>query len=74
MSHGCGYHADMKTRLFVRTPPPQRLIASFGQARLYADWEGRYELRGGTAQDRTEAKEWISLFMHEAVPHCVTAN
>jgi hypothetical protein len=25
-------------------------------------------LRGGNPHDHTTAKEWISLFMHEAVP------
>jgi hypothetical protein len=30
-------------------------------------------LRGGTSADRTQAKEWISLFMHEAVPKWVEA-
>jgi hypothetical protein len=25
-------------------------------------------LRGAEAEERTAAKEWISLFMHEAVP------
>jgi len=26
------------------------------------------ELRGARAEEQTAAKEWISLFMHEAVP------
>jgi hypothetical protein len=43
------------------------LIACFGKARLLARADGRAELRGGTRSERTEAKEWISLFMHEAV-------
>ena len=45
------------------------LIASFGQARLVARPDGRAELRGGSDSERTEAKEWISLFMHEAILH-----
>jgi hypothetical protein len=28
---------------------------------------GKLELRGGSAEDRGEAKEWMSLFWHEAV-------
>jgi len=47
------------------------LIASFGRARLYHRADGRVELRGGSEADRTEAKEWISLFMHDVVPQIV---
>jgi len=50
------------------------LIASFGRAKLVSRADGRLELRGGSDADRTEAKEWISLFMHDAVPRVVTAN
>jgi hypothetical protein len=45
------------------------LIACFGRARLLARFDGRAELRGGSDSERTEAKEWISLFLHEAVLH-----
>lgn len=40
--------------------------ASFGEARLFRKPNGDYELVGGTAGDRVAAKEWVSLFMHEA--------
>ena len=50
------------------------LIASFGRAKLVARADGRVELRGGSDSDRTEAKEWISLFMHDAVPRVVNAK
>jgi hypothetical protein len=43
------------------------LIACFGKAQLVARSTGEMELRGGTEENRTEAKEWISMFMHEAV-------
>jgi hypothetical protein len=43
------------------------LVATFGQARLMKLQDGRFELRGGSAEERFEAKEWASLFMHEAV-------
>lgn len=46
----------------------ERLITRFGAARLVSLPDGSLELRGGFAGDRTAAKEWISLFMHEAVP------
>jgi len=42
------------------------LIAAFGQARLIKTPDHIYELRGGSAEDRREAAEWISLFLHEA--------
>jgi len=42
-------------------------IAIFGQAMLVRTRDFKYELRGGSAEDHTEAKEWISLFFHEAV-------
>jgi hypothetical protein len=44
------------------------VIALFGAARLLKTSAGHYELVGGTAEDRAAAKEWISLFLHEAVP------
>jgi len=51
-----------------------RLIAMFGQARLVATAGGQIELRGGTRADQAEAREWISLFMHEAAPRIVPAE
>jgi len=45
-----------------------RIITKFGHASLVRMAEGGIELRGGRQDDRTAAKEWISLFMHEAVP------
>ena len=46
----------------------ERLITTFGQAKLVVTPDGSVELRGGHTQDQAAAKEWISLFMHEAVP------
>ena len=43
------------------------IIATFGDAQLVRHTSGQYELRGGAATDHTSAKEWISLFLHEAV-------
>lgn len=47
---------------------PERLIAKFGPAKLVSLPDGTVELRDARAEDRTTAKEWISIFMHEAVP------
>ena len=44
------------------------LVASFGEAKLVKQLDGSFELRGGSAEDHTAAREWISLFLHEAVP------
>ena len=43
------------------------VIATFGAAALVEQPEGGYTLAGGSFDDRIEAQEWISLFMHEAV-------
>ncbi len=45
-----------------------RIITTFGRAKLVSLRDGSVELRGAEAEERTAAKEWISLFMHEAVP------
>ncbi|HZR16598.1 MAG TPA: hypothetical protein VFE51_04665 [Verrucomicrobiae bacterium] len=43
------------------------VVAYFGQARLVKRLDCTFELRGGSHEDHSAAKEWISLFMHEAV-------
>jgi hypothetical protein len=58
----------MNNRLkFHHDPKRESIITTFGQARLVRLANGTTELRGGHTQDQTTAKEWISLFMHEAV-------
>ena len=49
------------------------VLAVFGAARLVKLGCSRLELRGGSQTDQVAAKEWISLFMHEAVPDYVAA-
>ncbi len=41
-------------------------LAQFGEARLIKRLTGKIELIGGSADDRTAAKEYVSLFLHEA--------
>ena len=53
----------------IHEPRHLNLIACFGAARLFERPDGRAELRGGNNTDRTEAKEWLSLFEHETVLH-----
>ena len=43
------------------------VIACFGDARLIKTLAGNWELKGGSQDDHREAKEWISLFIHEVV-------
>ena len=43
------------------------VIAAFGQAQLVKYLDGKLELKGGSREDRLAAKEWLSMFMHEAV-------
>jgi hypothetical protein len=50
--------------------PRHKLIAAFGHARLVRWRNGKYELIGGLPEDLAQAREWISLFLHEAVPSC----
>jgi hypothetical protein len=44
-------------------------VVKFGSAELVQNQNGKIELRGGTRADHVAAREWISLFAHEAVPH-----
>jgi hypothetical protein len=43
-----------------------KIVVSFGEADLLRRANGRFELRGGTRSDRQDAREWVSLFKHEA--------
>jgi hypothetical protein len=43
------------------------VIARFGDAQLIRFLDGKMELRGGSDDDRTAAREWMSMFWHEAV-------
>jgi len=45
-----------------------KVVTTFGSARLWVSREGKVEMRGGTKADLVSAREWISIFMHEAVP------
>jgi hypothetical protein len=43
-------------------------IARFGAAHLCSDERGRVQLEGGSNEERIEALEFVSLFLHEATP------
>jgi hypothetical protein len=59
--------SGMNNRIKLHGTKRERVITTFGHAQLVRLANGSTELRGGKAHDRTTAKEWISLFMHEAV-------
>lgn len=44
----------------------ERLLARFGSAQLVKRLDGQVELRGGNREERQDAREWLSLFLHEA--------
>ena len=43
------------------------VIASWGEAKLIKRLDGKLELKGGSKEEHGEAKEWLSLFWHEAL-------
>lgn len=45
------------------------VIARFGEAALIRLPDGNWQLKGSSHDDRSTAKEWISLFMGEVVLH-----
>ena len=42
------------------------VIARFGSVELVKDLSGKLELRGGSDEDRRQAKEWMDKFMPNA--------
>lgn len=69
MSQGVRQANRMKNRMTTRAQnKAERILTTFGQAQLIITGKGQIELRGGSPDEQTEAKEWISLCMHEAVP------
>jgi hypothetical protein len=57
----------MNLRFYPLFKDEGELIASWGEAQLIKYLDGKAELKGGSEQDRAEAREWMSLFWHEAV-------
>ena len=60
----------MRMKFFPPYKDEGEVVAYFGQARLVKFLDGKLELRGGSEQDHAEAREWMSLFWHEAVVRC----
>ena len=42
-------------------------IATFGETRVVRLRRGTTEIRGGPRREQAEAREWASMFCHEAV-------
>jgi len=68
LSKGGGHTARMKNR-HTSSPAENelRVVACFGEADLVTSGGADYELHNASADDCTAAKEWVSMFMHEAV-------
>ena len=43
------------------------VMASWGEARLIKYLDGRLVFKGGSKEDRIAAREWISMFLNNAV-------
>jgi hypothetical protein len=43
------------------------VMASWGEARLIKYVDAKLVLKGGSKEDRIAAREWISMFLNEAV-------
>jgi len=56
-------------RFFPEFKDEGDIIAWFGGAKLVRFLDGKTELRGGSKDDRIAAREWMSMFWHEAVVH-----
>ena len=50
--------------LFIK---PFTVIAQFGDAQLIQTLDHKFKLQGGSASDQIEAREWISMFLHDVV-------
>lgn len=58
----------MRTRHFFPLFKDEgELIASWGEAKLVKYLDGKVVLKGGSKEDLVEAREWISMFLNDAV-------
>jgi hypothetical protein len=68
LTHRRPYARRMKLKKwFERLGCRNRIVARFGGAVLKKNPDGKWLLEGGSPGDRIAAREWISLFLHEAV-------
>jgi hypothetical protein len=57
----------MKLKFYPLFRDEGELIASWGEARLIKFLDGKLVLKGGSKADRIEARDWISMFLNDAV-------
>ena len=57
----------MKIKLFPPFKDDGEVLAAWGQAQLIKYLDGKLELKGGSKEDRIAAREWISMFLNDAV-------
>ncbi len=67
MSNPPLHNTRMKMKFFPPFKDEGEVMASWGEAQLIKYLDGKPELRGGSEQDRAEAREWMSMFWNEAV-------
>ena len=57
----------MKLKFFPPYKDEGEVTASWGEAQLIKCPDGKLELKGGSKEDRIEAREWILMFLSDAV-------
>ena len=57
----------MKMKFYPPFQDEGEVVAAWGQAQPIRYLDRKTELRGGSEQERAEAREWMSMFWHEAV-------
>jgi hypothetical protein len=57
----------MKLKFFPPFKDKGEVMASWGEARLIKYLDDRLVLKGGSHEDRIAAREWISMFLNDAV-------
>jgi hypothetical protein len=57
----------MKMKFYPPVQDEGEVVAAWGQAQLIKYLDGKTELRGGSDQDRAQARGWISMFWHTAL-------
>ncbi|HUL50973.1 MAG TPA: response regulator, partial [Candidatus Nitrosotalea sp.] len=63
----CRHHSLVKQdEEHLPDPREGEITASFGSARLIRHEDGHWELQGGSHADQAAAREWCSIFQHEA--------
>lgn len=67
MSYPLAQDGRMRFKFYPPFIDNGEVVASWGQAELVRYLDGRTELKGGSREDRMAAREWISLFWHEAL-------